>query len=69
MKKVKKGKNVCFVCQTCYFVYKDKDLAEECEAYCAAHSACSPEIIEKAVTNLKKEPELKETLEDVDDEE
>ena len=69
MKKIKKGKNVCFVCQTCYFVYKEKELAEQCEAFCAAHNACNPKITAKAITNLNEEPELKEELEDVDDEE
>ena len=68
MKTVKRKGKVCFACNTCFFVYKDKEVAEECEAFCAAHNACSTEITKHAIGTLKNEDELVSESIDEDEE-
>ena len=43
-----KGK-IVFTCSKCGWMYKTKRLAEECEAYCNKHKACSLELTKHAI--------------------
>ena len=43
-----KGKKY-YACNICKFAYKEKQLAEKCEAFCKAHKSCSLEITKDAV--------------------
>lgn len=45
---VKEAKGL-FQCKVCGLFYKDKKVAEKCEAYCKKHVSCSLEIIKHAV--------------------
>jgi len=38
-----------FQCEECGFVYKDKGLAENCEAYCGKHHSCNMKITQKGI--------------------
>ena len=53
MKKVTVRNKVCYACNVCGFAYSNKEIADECEAYCTAFHECNPEITSKAVN--KKE--------------
>ncbi len=48
MKKLNK-KN--YECKECKMIYKNKSLAEKCEAWCRKHKSCNMEIIKHAVKN------------------
>ena len=58
VKKIKKSKNQYFQCEECNFVYKDRKIAEECEAYCKKNHACSTEITRHAIKiwKMAKDP-------------
>ncbi|MBI2558691.1 hypothetical protein HYW20_05185 [Candidatus Woesearchaeota archaeon] len=49
VKEIKRSGKKYFECEACNFVYKDKKIAEECEAYCKKHYACSIEITKHAI--------------------
>lgn len=42
-------------CVECGLHYRDKKLAEQCEAFCKKHMACSMEIAPQAVENEKRQ--------------
>ncbi len=42
------GKTV-FVCDICGLGYRERETAERCQDYCAAHRSCSLEIMKEAV--------------------
>lgn len=41
-----------FVCDACGLAYLEKDTANECEAFCKMHNACSIIITAKAIQPL-----------------
>ena len=44
------GDKTVFLCDICGLGYSEKNIAQECEDYCRAHTgACSAEISKKAV--------------------
>lgn len=43
------GGRVYYQCEECALGYATRPVAEECEAFCARHNACSLEIAGKAV--------------------
>ena len=42
-----------YKCKDCGLLYKDKRLAEDCEAWCLKHKSCNMEITKHAIN--KKE--------------
>ncbi|MEK6844738.1 MAG: hypothetical protein AABX44_00625 [Nanoarchaeota archaeon] len=42
-------KNKMYKCKECKMFYKDKILAEKCEAWCRKHHSCNMELIKYAV--------------------
>ncbi len=42
-----------YQCEECGLVYLDKELAEKCERWCAAHKSCNLEIIKHAVEDFQ----------------
>ena len=50
-------KNV-YQCPECGFHYADKELAEQCEAWCKEHGTCNIDLIEKAVENAELDAEI-----------
>jgi hypothetical protein len=49
VKQTKSRGKAHFQCEECNLVYKEKETAEKCEAYCRKHSSCNLEIIKKAI--------------------
>jgi len=45
--------NVSFVCEECKLVYKERESAEKCEAWCKEHKSCNIEITKNSVGELK----------------
>lgn len=41
--------NGLFSCEECKMLYKEKTIAEKCQAWCKAHHSCNLEIIKAAV--------------------
>lgn len=33
-----------YLCEECGFAYRERELAERCQAFCAEHGACNLEI-------------------------
>lgn len=48
VKEIKRN-NAYYQCEECGFLYKEKELAEKCQAYCRKYSSCSLEITKHAV--------------------
>jgi len=44
-----KNDDVLYVCGECGYRYKEKSIAEKCEAWCSEHNSCNLEIIKNAV--------------------
>tara|TARA_B100001971_G_scaffold138572_1_gene128034 strand:+ start:294 stop:437 length:144 start_codon:yes stop_codon:yes gene_type:complete len=42
-----------FQCQECGLKYRDKEIAEKCQAWCKEHNSCNLEIIKDAVEEDK----------------
>lgn len=38
-----------YVCKVCGFSYREKEIAERCEAWCGEHKSCNLDIISHAV--------------------
>ena len=38
-----------FQCEACGLKYREKEIAEKCEAWCTAHNSCNLEITRHAV--------------------
>ncbi len=47
--KIQKQGKTFFQCDECKFIYKEKSIAEECEAWCSKHHSCNIEITKHAV--------------------
>ena len=43
------GHEKFYMCVQCNFAYKEKELAEKCEAFCKEHHSCNLEITKHAV--------------------
>ena len=39
----------CHRCDECLLYYKDKEIAEKCEAWCKAHNSCNLEITKQSL--------------------
>lgn len=48
-------KEQTYKCLECGLHYRDKELAEQCEAFCKKHKACSMEIAPHAIENEKRQ--------------
>lgn len=46
-------KEKLYKCKVCLHQYREKELAQKCSDWCAAHKGCNSEIIKHAV-NVKK---------------
>lgn len=40
-----------YACKSCGFLYKTKELAEECYKWCKAHKSCNMEITKHSIKN------------------
>ncbi len=49
VKEIKKDGKIYFQCGECEFLYKDKEWAEKCEAFCREHHQCGIEMTAHAV--------------------
>lgn len=49
VKKIKKDEKTLFQCEECKFLYKNKEWAKKCEAYCKKYHGCSIEITAHAI--------------------
>ncbi len=49
VKKITKKGKAYYQCEICKFIYKDKKLAEKCEAWCKKHHSCNIEITKNAI--------------------
>jgi len=49
VKKIRKEGKLCFQCEECGFVYKDKEWAEKCEVWCKEHHSCNIEFTKHAI--------------------
>ncbi|MBS3130810.1 hypothetical protein J4212_00100 [Candidatus Woesearchaeota archaeon] len=43
-----------YVCGECSFAYKEKELAEKCEAWCKGHKSCNIGITKNSVGEIKQ---------------
>jgi len=50
VKDIQKEESTLYQCEECGFMYHDKEWAEKCQAWCAAHQSCNLEIIQHAIT-------------------
>lgn len=48
-----KEEPVLYQCEECGFHYKEKELAEKCEAWCREHQSCNLEITRHAIEEEK----------------
>lgn len=46
---IKKCEDIYFQCRECRFIYKEKEWAEKCEAWCKKYNSCNIEITRHAV--------------------
>jgi len=51
---VKQEKNM-FICGECGMKYKEKELAEKCQAWCKENKSCNLDIIKHAVKDEKEQ--------------
>ena len=42
-----------YACEECKFTYKERELAEKCEAWCKEHNSCNIEITTNSIGALK----------------
>jgi hypothetical protein len=49
VKEVKTKEDTLFQCEECGFKYREREMAEKCQAWCAEHKSCNLEIISNAV--------------------
>ena len=42
-----------YVCEVCNLAYKDKRLAEECQAWCSQYNSCNLEITKSSIGEIK----------------
>ena len=49
VKETKKDDYVVYVCEECDMAYKEKEMAEKCEAFCNKYHSCSLEITKHAI--------------------
>ena len=50
VKEIKKDNQTFYQCEECKFLYKDKNWAEKCQAWCKENNSCNLEITKHAVT-------------------
>jgi lipopolysaccharide biosynthesis regulator YciM len=46
VKELQQGGELRYQCEECGFLYKEKEWAEKCEAWCREHQSCNLEIIQ-----------------------
>ena len=58
-KVITKNNQTYYQCAECGFIYKEKEWAEKCEAWCKENKSCNLEITEHAVAEspLPEKPE------------
>jgi len=49
VKEIKKSGKRYFECRECNFVYKNEEIAKECEDYCKKHHSCNMEITKYSI--------------------
>lgn len=43
---INKNSALLYQCEECGFMYKEKEWAEKCQAWCKEHNSCNLEIIQ-----------------------
>lgn len=57
MVKAKEQNNVTiYQCEECGLWYRDKEIAEQCQAWCKTHQSCNLDIIQHAITEHGNQP-------------
>ncbi|MDP2630456.1 MAG: hypothetical protein Q8P56_03550 [Candidatus Uhrbacteria bacterium] len=51
LKEEKKDEDMVYQCEECGLHYREREWAEQCEAWCREHHTCNLEIIVHAVEN------------------
>lgn len=51
VQEIKEGGEIYYRCAECGLRYREKDMAERCQAWCAEHKSCNLEIIRHAVVD------------------
>ena len=46
---IQKDDKTLYRCPECNLLYKEKEIAEKCEAWCREHKSCNLDIIKEAV--------------------
>ncbi|MBI2989894.1 MAG: hypothetical protein HYY51_01755 [Candidatus Magasanikbacteria bacterium] len=54
VKKIEKNQQPAYTCEVCGLNYVDQKIAEQCEAWCAAHQSCNLDIIKHALPEEQK---------------
>jgi len=49
VKDIQKEKSILYQCEECGFIYRDKEWAVKCQAWCKEHNSCNLEIIQHGV--------------------
>lgn len=49
VKELRKDRQTLYVCASCGFAYKEKELAEKCQQWCEQNQSCNLEITQYAV--------------------
>lgn len=54
VKEQKRNNQPAYTCEICGLSYADKKIAEQCQAWCSAHSSCNLDIIKHALPEENK---------------
>jgi hypothetical protein len=54
VKEIEKNEKHFFQCEECQFLFKEKEWAEKCEAWCKEHHTCNLEVMPHAVNEEGK---------------
>ena len=46
VKEIKKDGTTFYACEACGFVYKEREWAEKCQAFCKKYHSCNIEIMQ-----------------------
>ena len=48
VKIINQNKKILYQCEACKLLYKEREIAEKCEAWCKEHKSCNLDIIKYA---------------------
>lgn len=49
VKQIKNKRKNYYICESCGFIYKDKETAQKCQDWCKKHNSCNLEITKNAI--------------------